>query len=351
MTWLISYKPVKLGLLSPQTDITVLCYADDILLCSTTPTGLQDLINTANKYINENGLRFNPTKTSCLLVGKNPFTSMPEWVIDGTPINIVDKISYLGSEFGDLNGDAHCVQRVRKATRALFGLQGAGVKYPGVQPHSALEFCNTAIRSVIGYGCSSIYITKKNINLLEKLQNKFILQCIGLHTNSHITPVLKAMGISPISTSVAMESLDLIKKCVLNNSIARDFYCKTLFMPVKSIHGKTLSDRVLQFAVNNNINILKKILVKNMAQILKIVLIEELRMERMVLLTVFGGYLIIMGLRQILYLILYLSLFILELLYFDYCLCKYALSIFDFIYDLFYITLYILWYLFCPFGC
>ena len=125
-----------------------ICYADDILLCSTTPTGLQDLINTANKYINENGLRFNPSKTSCLLVGKNPFTSMLEWVIDGTPINIVDKISYLDSEFGDLNGDAHCVQRVRKATRAFFGLQGAGVKYPGVQPHIALEFYNTAIHSV-----------------------------------------------------------------------------------------------------------------------------------------------------------------------------------------------------------
>ena len=201
------------------------------------------------------------------------------------------------------------MQRVRKATRAFFGLQGAGVKYPGVQPHIALEFYNTAIRSVIGYGCSSIYITKKNINHLEKLQNKLIRQCIGLHTNSHITPVLKATGISPISTSVGMESLDLIKKCVLNNSIARDFYCKTLFMPAKSIHGKTLSDRVLQFSVNNNINILKYIFDKkygsNMAQILKIVLIEELTMERMVLLTVFGGYLIIMGLKQILYLILY----------------------------------------------
>ena len=136
------------------------------------------------------------------------------------------------------------------------------MKYPGVQPHIALILYNTAVRSVIGYGCSSIYISKKDINHLEKLQNKLIGQCIGLHTNSHITPVLNAMGISPISTSVAMESLDLIKKCVLNNSIVRDFYCKTLFMPVKSIHGKTLSDRVIQFAVNNNINILKSIFYK-----------------------------------------------------------------------------------------
>ena len=187
---------------------------------------------------------------------------MPEWVIDGIPINIVDKISYLGSEFGDLKGDAHCVQRVCKATRAFNGLQGAGVKYPGVQPHIALEFYNTAILGVIGYGCS------------------------------HITPVLKAMGISPISTSVAMESLDLIKKSVLNNSIARDFYCKTLFMPVKSIYGKPylIGSFNLPYIIISIF--LSTFLIKNMAQILKIVVIEGLRMERMVRLTVFGDYLL-----------------------------------------------------------
>ena len=86
----------KVGVTVSSKRYNCICYPDDILLCSTTPTGLQDLINTANKYINENGLCFNPTKTACLLVCKNPFTSMPEWVIDGTPINIVDKILIFG---------------------------------------------------------------------------------------------------------------------------------------------------------------------------------------------------------------------------------------------------------------
>ena len=60
----------KVGVTVSSKRYNRICYADDILLCSTTPTGLQDLINTANKYINENGLCFNPSKTSCLLVGK-----------------------------------------------------------------------------------------------------------------------------------------------------------------------------------------------------------------------------------------------------------------------------------------
>ena len=84
----------------------------------------------------------------------------PECVTDGISIDIVDKISYLGPELYDLNGNAHCVQRVPKASRAFFGLQAQGtlVKYLGAQPHIALEFYNTAIR-------------KKNMNHLEKLQN------------------------------------------------------------------------------------------------------------------------------------------------------------------------------------
>ena len=48
---------------------------------------------------------------------------MPEWVTDKNPIGIVDKISYLGSEFGDLNRNAHCDQ---KATRAFFGPKRLG---------------------------------------------------------------------------------------------------------------------------------------------------------------------------------------------------------------------------------
>ena len=40
-----------------------LCYADDILLCSLTVTGLQSLIDLCVKYVSNYDLRFNPAKT------------------------------------------------------------------------------------------------------------------------------------------------------------------------------------------------------------------------------------------------------------------------------------------------
>ena len=43
---------------------TVFAYADDILLASTTASGLQKLINSAVCYVENNGLCFNPKKTN-----------------------------------------------------------------------------------------------------------------------------------------------------------------------------------------------------------------------------------------------------------------------------------------------
>ena len=58
----------------------VFCYADDILLSSTTITGLQTLIDVSVNFIEHHGLRFNPIKTSCFIRGKHPFLFKPEMV-------------------------------------------------------------------------------------------------------------------------------------------------------------------------------------------------------------------------------------------------------------------------------
>ena len=49
------------------------CYADDIMLTSLTPTGLQSLNNAANKYISSHGLEFNPNKTTCTAIQTSSF--------------------------------------------------------------------------------------------------------------------------------------------------------------------------------------------------------------------------------------------------------------------------------------
>ena len=47
-----------------------------MLLCSSSVVGLQKMIDIATKYIINHGLRFNPSKTFCHIMGPNPYTSM-----------------------------------------------------------------------------------------------------------------------------------------------------------------------------------------------------------------------------------------------------------------------------------
>jgi hypothetical protein len=51
------------GVVIDNRSYNALCYADDLMVMSTTVTGLQSLINIAVKHITERGLSFNPGKT------------------------------------------------------------------------------------------------------------------------------------------------------------------------------------------------------------------------------------------------------------------------------------------------
>ena len=73
----------------------IFCYADDILLVSTTKSGLQNLIDTAVKYVDDHRLRFNPSKTVCLVKGDNPFVFTPKFYIKNCELRINDSIVFL----------------------------------------------------------------------------------------------------------------------------------------------------------------------------------------------------------------------------------------------------------------
>ena len=77
---------MECGLIIGNNRYNVICYADDLLLASATSTGLQTLINSCQKYVEEHGLCFNPTKTSCTVIGKSPFTTEATFYISGVKL-------------------------------------------------------------------------------------------------------------------------------------------------------------------------------------------------------------------------------------------------------------------------
>ena len=86
--------------------------------------------------------------------------------------------------------------------------------------------------------------------------NKLIKQCLGLNHRTHSTPLLKALGIESITTSVLRSTLDLLKSCVINNSLTKDFYLMLLSSTdLNQFLSKTLLGRAKTFCVENEIDI------------------------------------------------------------------------------------------------
>ena len=112
-------------------------------------------------------------------MGSNPFTTQPQWSIDNIGLKVDDT---LGTVIGNVQkkGEAHCENRIRVATKSFYGLQSAGIKYPGVDPEVSIKINKSAIINVIIYACVSVNISTTNLKKLDKLQCFIVKRCLGL---------------------------------------------------------------------------------------------------------------------------------------------------------------------------
>ena len=236
---------MNVGITIGGNNFNAICYADDILLCSTTITGLQFLIDEANEYIQNHGLKFNPQKTECMMCGPNPFSCDPKWTIGSVPLNVVPSVKYLGT---NLHSASHVETRKNAAQRAFYSLQGAGVKYGGVSPVTALDIYRTAVASFLSCGCSSVHLSHTELKELDKVQSKHIKCIMGLKYSSHTTALLNGLAVMPTSTVIQLDA------CLASNSSSNNFYVQMLKRQYEVNIGKTLVGRVNSFLSTTNVN-------------------------------------------------------------------------------------------------
>ena len=75
---------------------------------------------------------------------------------------------------------------------------------------------------------------------------------------THTTALTKALGIEYISSTIKQSSLDLLKVCLLDNSMTQKFYCMLMNEPtVRQVASKTLYGRVSSYCRDKGINLLR----------------------------------------------------------------------------------------------
>ena len=138
------------------------CYADDLLVTSLTAGGLQNLINVANQYIVNHGLRFNPAKTECTVFGQCYLQPHPQWSLNDEILMECDTVKYLGIDLSYIKPFNHISNRIKACRNSYYALQGVGLCAHGASADTISHVWNTAIRSVLTYSVQCININKKN---------------------------------------------------------------------------------------------------------------------------------------------------------------------------------------------
>ena len=115
----------ELGIYIGNMKISILAYADDILIMVTTKSDLQKQLSTIESYGKKFGIKFNPHKTELIIFNLNKKrnaheifldSNQQEVLFDGKKIQISTTIKYLGSIINDdLSNHAHLSKRTRAA--------------------------------------------------------------------------------------------------------------------------------------------------------------------------------------------------------------------------------------------
>ena len=148
-------------------------------MTSLSVTGLQELIDTANSYIAEHGLKFNPTKTICTTLGCRNFEDTPQWDLNNTILREKAAVTYLGTVL--LNSTKHHIDtRIKAAHMAFHGLQSTGLCANDVSPIVSAHMLSVAIQHILSYGCSTLNANRNIIKELDKAQAKLLKSALGL---------------------------------------------------------------------------------------------------------------------------------------------------------------------------
>jgi len=219
----------------------IFCYADDLLVASTTTTGLQALMDTCERYVKDHGLSFNASKTCCTIVGKSPIIGDPQFMLNNTAVKLTETFKYLGAELGNKGASIHVNNRIKATNAAYYKFQSAGMHSGGLSPEAAKHAYLLAIQPTLIYAAHAIHMTSTDVQKIESVHGRILKTSLGLSKFSRTSPLLAALNIQRLERVVENQTLNLMRRCMTGNSLASTFYW-TLYK-CGNINGKTLLGR------------------------------------------------------------------------------------------------------------
>ena len=180
----------------PATTITDADYADDIAILANTPDQAETLLHSLERAAASIGLHVNAHKTEYMCYNQTGDIS----TLEGTPLKLVDKFTYLGSSVESTEKDIET--RLTKAWTAINRL--STIWKSDLTDKMKRSFFQAAVTSILIYGCTTWTLTKRlekkldgnYTRMLRAILNKSWQQHPTRHQlYGHLPPITKTIQV------------------------------------------------------------------------------------------------------------------------------------------------------------
>ena len=180
----------------PATTITDADYADDIAILANTPDQAETLLHSLERAAASIGLHVNAHKTEYMCYNQTGDIS----TLEGTPLKLVDKFTYLGSSVESTEKDIET--RLTKAWTAINRL--STIWKSDLTDKIKRSFFQAAVTSILLYGCTTWTLRKRlekkldgnYTRMLRAILNKSWQQHPTRHQlYGHLPPITKTIQV------------------------------------------------------------------------------------------------------------------------------------------------------------
>ena len=163
----------------PAKQITDADYADDIAILANTPNQAEILLHSLERAAAGIGLYVNAHKTEYMCYDQTGDIS----TLDGTPLKLVDKFTYLGSSIASTEKDIDT--RLTKAWTAINRL--SIIWKSDLTDKMKRSFFQAAVASILLYGCTIWTLTKRLEKKLDGNYTRMLRAILNKSTRQHPT--------------------------------------------------------------------------------------------------------------------------------------------------------------------
>lgn len=203
------------GLFIDSCEITLLMYADDIVLVASTEVKLRRILKILEEYCKINGLTVNTTKTKILIIrstGRLP-RQLANFPFLGEALDIVSTYEYLGTTFcTSLQGTIATESAIKKSKMATSTVLGILNKLNTSAWNGVIKLHSSIIRSSIAYLAHIWSLSQSTLERLESANLYFFKRLMNLPLSTPHYAIRLELGLNHFSLYVLKAALNWVIK-------------------------------------------------------------------------------------------------------------------------------------------